>query len=94
MNEKGIPLSNVVPHYHWPRRGKNPPNKNCPHFLMELHVSLCGAVPNSAYLEYIPQLRGITTTELVVEDGMGLMPTSAGLGIDWDRDAMDRLRVG
>lgn len=30
-----IPLRNVVPHYHWPRRGQNPPNKNCPHFLME-----------------------------------------------------------
>ncbi len=30
-----IPLRNVVPHYHWPRRGQNPPNKNCPHFLLE-----------------------------------------------------------
>ena len=30
-----IPLSHVVPHYHWPRRGQNPPNKNCPHFLLE-----------------------------------------------------------
>jgi N-acetylmuramoyl-L-alanine amidase len=35
MHENGIPLSRVVPHYHWPRRGKNPPNKNCPHFLMD-----------------------------------------------------------
>ena len=35
MRENGIPLSNVVPHYHWPRRGKNPPNKNCPHFLLD-----------------------------------------------------------
>ncbi len=35
MKQKGIPLQNVVPHYHWPRRGKNPPNKNCPHFLMD-----------------------------------------------------------
>jgi len=25
----------VVPHYHWPRRGKHPANKNCPHFLMD-----------------------------------------------------------
>ncbi len=29
-----IPVRNVVPHYKWPRWGKNPPNKNCPHFLM------------------------------------------------------------
>ena len=31
----GISPSNVVPHYHWPRNGQNPPNKDCPHFLLE-----------------------------------------------------------
>jgi N-acetylmuramoyl-L-alanine amidase len=35
MKRHGIPLSQVVPHYHWPRRGKHPPNKNCPHFLLD-----------------------------------------------------------
>ena len=35
MKRHNIPLRNVVPHYHWPRRGKNPPNKNCPHFLLD-----------------------------------------------------------
>lgn len=35
MKKNGIPLCNVVPHYHWPRRGKTPPHKNCPHFLMD-----------------------------------------------------------
>jgi N-acetylmuramoyl-L-alanine amidase len=35
MKKHGIPLNNVVPHYRWPRRGKNPPNKNCPHFLLD-----------------------------------------------------------
>ena len=34
MHQYDIPLRNVVPHHHWPRRGKSPPNKNCPHFLM------------------------------------------------------------
>lgn len=34
MVKNNIPLSRVVPHYHWPRWGKNPPNKNCPHFLL------------------------------------------------------------
>lgn len=29
-----LPASRVVPHYKWPRHGKNPPNKNCPHFLL------------------------------------------------------------
>ena len=35
MKRHGIPLRNVVPHYHWPRRGASPPNKNCPHFLLD-----------------------------------------------------------
>lgn len=35
MARYNIPLRNVVPHYHWPRRGKHPPNKNCPHLLLD-----------------------------------------------------------
>ena len=35
MHTHGIPLQNVVPHYHWPRRGYTPQNKNCPHFLLD-----------------------------------------------------------
>jgi N-acetylmuramoyl-L-alanine amidase len=35
MKKHGIPLRNIVPHYHWPRRGASPPNKNCPHFLLD-----------------------------------------------------------
>lgn len=34
MKEYRIPLRKVVPHYHWPRKGRSPENKNCPHFLM------------------------------------------------------------
>lgn len=34
MVKHNIGLDRVVPHYHWPRWGKNPPNKNCPHYLM------------------------------------------------------------
>lgn len=30
-----IPLSRVVPHYHWPRPNAKPANKDCPHFLLE-----------------------------------------------------------
>lgn len=35
MKKNRIPLQNVVPHYHWPRAGRKPANKNCPHFLMD-----------------------------------------------------------
>lgn len=65
----------------------------CPHFLMELHVSLAAAVPNGRYVEYIPQLRAVTRTELEICDGEAVAPDTVGLGIDWDRDALENGRV-
>ena len=65
----------------------------CPHFLMELHVSLVAAVPNGRYVEHIPQLRAITRSRMRVEDGHAVAPESPGLGIDWDFDAIDDRRV-
>ena len=56
----------------------------CPHFLMELHVSLCAAVPNAAWVEYIPQLDDITTSRIQVENGFAYPPETPGLGITWD----------
>ena len=65
----------------------------CPHFLMELHVSLAAAVPNGRFVEHIPQLRAITTRPMSVVDGRAVAPDEPGLGIAWDRDAMDDRRV-
>ena len=65
----------------------------CPHFLMELHVSLVAAVPNGAWVEYIPQLDDITTSRMTVRDGFALAPEGPGLGIDWDFAAIERLAV-
>ncbi len=56
----------------------------CPHFLMELHVSLCSAMPNATWLEYIPQLDEVTTQPIRIVDGMAMPPVEAGLGIGWD----------
>ncbi|KUJ63975.1 mandelate racemase [Streptomyces albus subsp. albus] len=67
--------------------------KVCPHFLMELHVSLVAAVSNGAYVEYIPQLRAVTRTEMVVRHGHAVAPDEPGIGIDWDLDAIDDRRV-
>jgi L-alanine-DL-glutamate epimerase-like enolase superfamily enzyme len=65
----------------------------CPHFLMELHVSLTAAAPNAAWVEYIPQLDDITTSRLAIGDGYALAPSSPGLGIDWNRAAIDKRAV-
>jgi len=65
----------------------------CPHFLMELHVSLTAAVPNAAWVEYIPQLDDITTSRLEIADGYALAPAAPGLGIDWDFAAIERRAI-
>ena len=59
----------------------------CPHFLMEIHVSLVCAVPNAPWLEYIPQLDDIAAP-MAREGGFALAPTAPGIGIDWDEDAL------
>ncbi|GAB5374980.1 MAG: hypothetical protein AcusKO_14420 [Acuticoccus sp.] len=65
----------------------------CPHFLMELHVSLCCAVPNARWLEYIPQLDDLTAEGMAIEAGHGVPSAAPGLGIVWDRDRIAAQRV-
>jgi L-alanine-DL-glutamate epimerase-like enolase superfamily enzyme len=66
----------------------------CPHFLMELHVALCCAVPNARWLEYIPQLEDLTTERMTIEAGYAKPSPAPGLGIAWDLAAIERLTVG
>ena len=65
----------------------------CPHFLMEIHLSLCCAVPNSRWLEYIPQLDLVTSSPIRIENGKAIPSDQPGLGIDWDWQALERTIV-
>lgn len=65
----------------------------CPHFLMELHVGLTAAVPNGRWVEHIPQLDRITTSRIQVENGRAVPSDQPGLGIEWDFEAIARMRV-
>jgi L-alanine-DL-glutamate epimerase-like enolase superfamily enzyme len=65
----------------------------CPHFLMELHVGLCCAVPNARWVEYIPQLDGVTHRGMPIEAGYALPSPEPGLGIDWDWEALRRYQA-
>jgi L-alanine-DL-glutamate epimerase-like enolase superfamily enzyme len=65
----------------------------CPHFLMELHVSLCAAVPNARWVEYIPQLDALTEEAMRIEDGHAVPSDAPGLGIAWDFKALKRETV-
>ncbi|WP_416369802.1 mandelate racemase/muconate lactonizing enzyme family protein [Tritonibacter mobilis] len=66
----------------------------CPHFLMELHLPLVCAVPNAKWLEYIPQLDGVTRQNMQISDGEAVPSDEPGLGIDWDWDAITAQEIG
>ena len=65
----------------------------CPHFLMELHLPLCCAVPNSRWLEYIPQIDMVTSTQMKYEKGRAFASQAPGNGIDWDWKAVEKFIV-
>jgi len=65
----------------------------CPHFLMEIHLALCCAVPNSRWLEYIPQLDLVTSSPIRIENGKAIPSDQPGLGIDWDWEALEKTIV-
>ena len=64
----------------------------CPHFLMEIHLGLCCAVPNAAWLEHIPQLDDITLSRIAIVDGYATPSAQPGLGIEWNWPALERMR--
>lgn len=64
----------------------------CPHFLMEIHVSLVCAVPNAPWLEYIPQLDDVAAPMQRI-GGEAIAPTTPGLGIDWDMEKIGSLKA-
>lgn len=66
----------------------------CPHFLMELHVSLVAATPAGVWVEHIPQLRGVTRSEVRIADGLAYAPDAPGLGIDWDMERIETMTIG
>lgn len=58
-----------------------------PHFVMELHLPLVAAIPNSLFVEYIPSLDIVLKEPLKLVDGYFIPSEEPGLGIpfDWDR---------
>lgn len=58
-----------------------------PHFVMELHLPLVAAIPNSLFVEYIPSLNPVLSRPLELVDGCFVPSDEPGLGIpfDWER---------
>lgn len=64
-----------------------------PHFVMELHLPLVAAVPNSLFVEYIPSLDVVLTEPLKLIDGCFVPSETLGLGIPFDWDKLHTFKV-
>ncbi len=64
-----------------------------PHFVMELHLPLVAAIPNSLFVEYIPSLNPVLTEPLKLQDGCFVPSEEPGLGIPFDWDRLRSYRV-
>jgi L-alanine-DL-glutamate epimerase-like enolase superfamily enzyme len=66
-----------------------------PHWFHDLHVHLVAATPNARFVEYFPDdrvlnFRRLIDSQLDQREGSLLLPTSPGLGFDFDERAVKR----
>jgi L-alanine-DL-glutamate epimerase-like enolase superfamily enzyme len=64
-----------------------------PHFVMELHLALVAAIPNSLFVEYIPSLDRVLTKPLDLVDGYFIPSEEPGLGIPFDTEKLRGFKV-
>ena len=71
----------------------------CPHWFHDLHVHLVAAAPNARYVEYflddqVLNFKRLINRQLEMRDGNLQVPTGAGLGFEFDEDAVKRYALG
>jgi L-alanine-DL-glutamate epimerase-like enolase superfamily enzyme len=64
-----------------------------PHVSPELSITVAAAVPNSVFVEYIPQMEPLLKRTLQRRDGYGIPSDAAGHGVEFDPDALERFTV-
>jgi L-alanine-DL-glutamate epimerase-like enolase superfamily enzyme len=64
-----------------------------PHFVMELHLPLVAAIPNSLFVEYIPSLNAVLKHPLTLTDGHFVASEEPGLGIPFDWEKLAAFKV-
>jgi L-alanine-DL-glutamate epimerase-like enolase superfamily enzyme len=70
----------------------------CPHWFHDLHAHLVAATSNARYVEYFPDdqvlnFRRLIDTQLEAKNGMLVLPTTPGLGFNFDEKAVARYAV-
>src|SRR5438105_6318227 len=61
-----------------------------PHVSPELSITVAAAVPNSVFVEYIPQMEPLLSRPLTRRDGYGIPFDTPGHGIEIDPEALER----
>ena len=64
-----------------------------PHVSPELSVAVAAAVPNSVFVEYIPQMEPLLAERLVRDRGDAIPFDAPGHGIRFDPEALERFTV-
>jgi L-alanine-DL-glutamate epimerase-like enolase superfamily enzyme len=64
-----------------------------PHVSPELSVTVAAAVPNSMFIEYIPQMEPVLSRPVRIEDGYAIPPDAPGHGIVFDEATLARYDV-
>jgi L-alanine-DL-glutamate epimerase-like enolase superfamily enzyme len=64
-----------------------------PHVSPELSVTVAAAVPNSVFVEYIPQMEPILKRPVMMQDGCAIPLDTPGHGIEFDPRELDRFTV-
>lgn len=62
----------------------------CGHVLPEVHVHLATAIPNGYLVEYVARSAAILQGMPSMKDGHLIAPQGPGLGLELDRDAVQR----
>ncbi len=64
------------------------------HLFPEVSVHLLAATPTSHYLEYVDWADKLLEEPLKIVDGFAVAPQRPGNGLNWDRSAVERYRIG
>src|SRR5215510_1878362 len=63
------------------------------HLIPEIHVHLIAAVPNGLTVEYMPWTLNLWEETPALENGMLVVPSRPGLGLAFDKKAIERFEV-
>lgn len=65
----------------------------CSHLFPEVSVHLLAASPSALYLEHMPWADSLLVQPLQLEDGQALVPTTPGVGLEWNEAAVERYLI-